>query len=201
MKEMDTLKSEFEKIKTTPRFFLEKFYFDVKKHTASQKISKGRLLNIRDFETERFGFKLGKELNNVPKNKKDVQFWSFNSTGDVLLVERVGSNGEVQYSDFYFYSDSIVRVIGFFDVDSLAFVMDIFLKNERVVKELSYGRFGSSFSDYNYDDDMLIDIIVYEREHSQEKYSNHSLLFSYENGALSKIVKSYPNGYQEQRYP
>ncbi|MCU1793973.1 hypothetical protein [Pectobacterium polaris] len=201
MKEMDALKSEFEKINTTPRVFLEKFYSDVKKHTTEQKTSKGRLLNIRPFETERFGFKLGKELNNVPKNKKDVQFWSFNSTGDTLLVERIGSNGEVQYSDFYFYSDSIVRVIGFYDVDSLAFVMDIVFNNGRVTKELSYGKFGSSFSDYNYNVDMLIDIVVHEREHSQEGYSNHTLLFSYDNVVLSNIMKAYPNGYQEQRYP
>ncbi|MBP2851822.1 hypothetical protein [Dickeya oryzae] len=201
MKEMDTLKSEFEKIKPISGVFLEEFYSDVKKHTTEQKISKGRLFNIRPFETERFGFKLGKQLSNVPKNKKDVQFWSFNSTGDTLLVERVGSNGEVQYSDFYFYSDSIVRVIGFYDVDSLAFVMDIIFDNGRVIKELSYGKFGSSFSDYNYNDDMLVDIIVHEKEHSQEEYSTHALLFSYDNGALSKIVKNYPNGYQEQRYP
>ncbi|VFB12037.1 Uncharacterised protein [Aeromonas salmonicida] len=201
MKEMDTLKSEFEKINTTSRVFLEEFYSDVKKHATVKKISKGRLFNIRPFEAERFGFKLGKELNNVPKNKKDVQFWSFNSTGDTLLVERVGANGEVQYNDFYFYSDSIVRVIGFYDVDSLAFVMDIVFNNGKVMKEFSYGRFGTSFSDYHYNDDMLTDIIVHEREHSQEGYSNHTLLFGYENGVLSEIVKCYPNGYRERRYP
>lgn len=201
MNEMDTLKSEFEKINATSRVFLEGFYSDVKKHSAVNKISKGRLLNIRPFEAERFGFKLGKELNNVPKNKKDVQFWSFNSTGDTLLVERLGSNGEVQYSDFYFHLDSIVRVIGFYYVDSLAFVMDIVFNNGKVMKEFSYGRFGSSFSDYHYNDDILTDIMVNEREHSQEGYSNHTLFFGYENDVLSEIVKCYPNGYRERRYP
>ncbi|POG18843.1 hypothetical protein [Aeromonas veronii] len=201
MSEIDTLKSEFEKINTTPRVFLERFHSDVKRHSAVKKISKGRLLNIRPFEAERFGFKLGKELNTSPKNKKDVQLWSFNSTGDILLVERLGSNGDVQYSDFYFHSDNGVRVIGFYDVDSLAFVMDIEFNNGKVMKEFNYGRFGSSFSDYHYNDDMLTDIIVHEREHSQDGYSNHTLFFGYENGALSEIVKCYPNGYREQRYP
>ncbi|MEQ9881790.1 hypothetical protein ABRP83_06335 [Pectobacterium brasiliense] len=201
MKDIDTLKSEFEKINATPQIFLDKFYSDAKKNTAYQKISKGRLFNIRPFETERFGFKLGKELKNAPKNKKDIQLWNFNFTGDVLLVERFGSNERIQYSDFYFYSDSIIRVIGFYDVDSLAFVMDVVFNNGKVVKELSYGKFGSSFSDYNYNDDVLIDIVTHEREHTQEEYTNNTLFFSYENGTLSKIVKSYPNGYQEQRYP
>lgn len=201
MNEVDTLKSKFEKINAISRVFLERFYLDVKEHSAANKISKGRLLNVRPFETERFGLKLGKELNNVPKNKKDVQFWSFNSTGDTLLVERLGLNREIQYSDFYFHFDSIVRVIGFYDVDSLAFVMDIVFNNGKVMKEFSYGRFGSSFSDYNYNDDMLTDIMVHEREHSQEGYSNHTLFFGYENGALSEIVKCYPNGYRERRYP
>ena len=77
MSEIDTLKSEFEKIDTTPRVFLEKFYSDVKKHFAVKKISKGRLLNIRPFETERFGFKLGKELNKKPLLQKIKKMFSF----------------------------------------------------------------------------------------------------------------------------
>ncbi|AYH03957.1 hypothetical protein GMW39_18740 [Pectobacterium parmentieri] len=201
MKGLDEIRYEFEKINSSSLCFLEKFRSDVKDTATKEKISKGRLINFRPFEAERFGFKLGKELTSLPARKKDIQVWQFDSEGKIVLVERFGSTGSIQYSDFYFYSTSVVRIIGFYNVDSLAFVIDVLFDRGKIIKELSYGKFGSSVSNYNYSGDMLVDIVVHEKEHDHTDFSTHSISFCYESGDLKSIMKKYPNGYSEQRYP
>lgn len=69
-KELDILEQKFTEITLNSIEIETRYYHDVLNRSSYQKISKGALLNVRSFETQLTGFKLGKELTKLPKSIK-----------------------------------------------------------------------------------------------------------------------------------
>ncbi len=70
------------------------------------------------------------------------------------------------------------------------------------VRDVNYGIYGCSISEYIYNGDSLVRIRVNQKEHSNSDFSFYDVMLSYDDsGMLDKIINVFPNGYQVQRFP
>lgn len=201
MSEFHRLNEQFHEIQSKADSFLGTYLDSVKTHVVRNIISKGAMYNLRPFEAQRSGFKLGKELKILPKNIKNTHVYYFDKKDRVVLVEIYGQSENVINREFYFYETNSFKSIYFNAGCSISNIMLSLIKGEKIVQDINFGKYGEGVFDYLYEGDRLKSITVKQKEHDQRDYSSYQVLFEYLDGQMSKIFNVFPNGYQEQRYP
>ncbi|WP_338807001.1 hypothetical protein V8U11_08030 [Pseudomonas chlororaphis] len=201
MSESHKLQRQLQELQSKAEHFLSTYLSSANLHVVRNTISKGALYNFRPFETQRSGFKLGKELKSLPKNVKNTHIYYFDGEGRVVFAEIYGKSESVINREFYFYEEGKLKSIYFNAAGSIRNIMLSLIEGDKIMRDVNYGKYGESISDYLYAGDRLDSIEVKQKEHDQKDWSSYQVLFEYLDGQLSKITNSFPNGYQEQRYP
>lgn len=163
-------------------------------------ISKRPIFNIRPFENELVGMKLGKVLKKEPLNFKGIYKYYLDTLGRVRLVEKfVGTKGQLIDTGLYFYEPD--RIVSYhFESERIRNIKVSIVHDGIFVKDINYGGSGLSISDYKYEKDLLTVIDVFQKSHKKTEGSTYKIVFEYSNQKLISIVYKHPNGYQEQRY-
>ncbi|NDJ57437.1 hypothetical protein GWD52_10600 [Enterobacteriaceae bacterium 4M9] len=163
-------------------------------------ISKGAFVNVRPFEIERAGIKLGRVLKKEPAKFKNIYKYYYDDCGKVRLIEIY--DGDLVDREFYFYHSDCIFIYFFDAAGDIRNIRKCILQGVFFISEFNYGKYGFSISDYIYSENKLIDCIkVFEKEHNEEKGSTFNVKFKYNNQELESIINVFPNGYEEQRYP
>lgn len=162
-------------------------------------ISKGAYINIRPFEIERSGCKLGKLLKKEPSKLKNTYKYHIDNMGKIRLIEIFDDN--LVDKEFYFHQEDEIISYFFNSSGDIRNIKKSIINNGRFIKDFNYGKYGFSISEYIYDGDLLKFVKVFQKEHSDENVSSFNSELKYENGELKKITNVFPNGYEEQRYP
>lgn len=199
--ELEILAQKYTEIALNSADIESHYYHDALTKSCYQKISKGALLNIRPFETQLAGFKLGKELKKLPKAIKNTHVYYFDQADNVLMIEIYGQAETIIHRQYYFYTDDRIESIYFTHGESIRNITLSIHKDDRTSQLINYATFGYSISQYIYDHETLMEIDVQQKEHDQDVYTNFKVIFEYEDDCLSKIIRRYPNGYEEIRYP
>ena len=200
-KELDILEQKFTEITLNSTEIETHYYHDVLNRSSYQKISKGALLNVRPFETQLTGFKLGKELTKLPKSMKNTHVYYFDHADNVLMIEIYGQTETIIHRQYYFYTDECIESIYFNHGGTLRNITLSTHRDNHIDQLINYATFGYSVSQYVYDHETLVAINVQQKEHGQDMHTNFQVIFEYEDCYLSKIIRQYPNGYEEKRYP
>ncbi|MFJ2320578.1 hypothetical protein [Pseudomonas sp. NPDC087817] len=201
MNKSHELQQQFHELQLKAEHFLSAYLSSANLRVVRNTISKGALYNFRPFEIQRSGSKLGKVLKSLPKNIKNTHVYYFDRENRVVFVEIYGQSENVINREFYFYEEGEIKSIYFNAAGSIRNVMLSLNEGDKIKQDINYGKFGESISDYIYVGDRLESIEVKQKEHDQENWSSYQVLFEYSDGQVSKITNSFPNGYQEQRYP
>ncbi|KAF0867285.1 MULTISPECIES: hypothetical protein [Pseudomonas] len=199
--ERQELEKEFYEIQSKCDVFLNSLLKISKEEVARKIISKGALFNLRPFEIQRAGFKLGKELKNLPKTIKNTHVYYFDKSDRVVMIDIYGQSESIINRDFYFYDKESIKSIYINSTKTIRNITISSIVNGKVLRDANFGKYGSSTSDYLYDGERLSSILVMQKQHDQELCSTYQVLFYYLDGIVSKIINEFPNGYQEIRYP
>lgn len=166
-------------------------------------ISKGFLLNIRDFENETFGFKKGKELSKLPTKLKNIHIYNFNSENQIIQIDKYGDNSSIIDREFNFYNKNGIKSFyysgGFIRLRNVCLSTQINNKTDEV---LIYGAIGLTLKKYIYNSEgILKKIKVKSKEHEKKEFDEHELQFEFDdNNSLIQIIQTYPNGFSKTIY-
>lgn len=174
------------------------FISSEKKRTV---ISKGALYNLRPFEIERAGFKKGRKLNKLPSVIKNTYVYYFDSQDRIILIETYGQSENIINKEFCIYTDDSLERIYFTSAGVLRNISISFFEASMLKKEMNWGMYGCSISEYMYDGITLEKIAVRQKEHHDTSFSDFNVIFKYKDDELESITNVFPNGYQEQRFP
>jgi len=200
--ELKVLKEKYDNIMSNPEKVEGEFFQSVMSVFSYKKISKGAMFNVRPFEYQRAGLKQGKELKKIPKAIKNTHVYYFDSDDQILLIEVYGQSEGIINREYFFYRNDCTESIYFNSgADSIRNITLSRDKKGHTISLLNYSDFGCSFFEYVYEGDVLVEIDVKHKEHSEKHLSSFKVCFIYNNGELNKIVHRHPNGYEEQRYP
>lgn len=179
------------------------FYEDIesiKRECLNYMVSKTYCINIRPFEAERFGFKLGRALKKKPAKYKTLYEYFMDEYDRVRLIEIY--DDELMDSDIYFYDSEGVTNFFFDAGGDIRNIKKTIIKDGLFVRDVNYGKRGCSISEYVYNGDSLVRIRVNQKEHRNNDFSFYDVMLSYDDsGMLDKIINVFPNGYQVQRFP
>ncbi|MEN5093883.1 hypothetical protein ABE458_24605 [Pseudomonas protegens] len=195
------LEKEFYEIQSKLDVFFDSFLKIAKEKVARKTISKGALFNLRPFEIQRSGFKVGKELKSLPKSIKNTHVYYFDKSDRVVMIDIYGQSESIINRDFYFYDKENIKNIYINSTKTIRNITISSIANGKILRDSNFGKYGCSTSDYVYDGERLNSISVTQKQHDQEFCSTHQVLFYYLDGTVSKIINEFPNGYQEVRYP
>ncbi|WP_409314393.1 hypothetical protein [Pseudomonas putida] len=164
-------------------------------------ISKGPLYNVSPYEIERAGFKKGKALKKIPAHIKNTHLYHLDEYDKVVFVEIYGQSEKIINKEFYRYSGGGIERVHFTSTGKLRNISISLLEEGTVVKDMNWGQYGCSESNYVYADNRLEKIHVRQKEHIESAFSDFEVSFKYESGELVSIINVFPNGYEEQRFP
>lgn len=119
----------------------------------------------------------------------------------IVFVEIYGQDENIINKEFYVYGDNCIERIYFTNVGRLRNISMLLVEGECIKKELNWGVYGCSESDYVYAGSRLEKILVQQKEHVDPSFNEFEVDFEYNADELMCIVNVFPNGYQEQRYP
>lgn len=200
--ELINLEDKYKAIEPNTTEVENNYYNDVMSNLSYKKISKGGIFNIRPFEIQRAGFKVGKKLKNLPKAIKNTHVYYFNNKNQILLIEIYGQTENIINREYYFYTSNSIESIYFNSgTKSIRNITLSKLDNGCFTETINYGIFGCNISEYIYKEGLLIEINVKQKEHTQADFSSYKVCFEYKDSCLEKIFYKHPNGYEEQRYP
>jgi len=201
MNDLEQLESEFNKINSDSEKFLSLFLKNALASAAKIVTSKGAIYNFSPYETEQSGFKLGKEIKNNPKSKKNVYVYHFDSADKILFIYEYGKWENIIDKDFFFYEAGGLKRICFTSTNDLGNISISYFKKNVATKKINWGKYGWSVFDYHYNNNILEKISVQQKEHSKSIVGTHEVIFYYEENKLEKIVNVFPNGYEEKMFP
>lgn len=95
--ELEIIAQKYTEIALNSASIESHYYRDALTKSSYQKISKGPLLNIRIFEEQLAGSKLGKELKKSPKAIKNTHVYYCDQADNVLMVEIYGQVKTIIY--------------------------------------------------------------------------------------------------------
>lgn len=202
MYSLKELEKEFLEIKDNCESALLSYKSKALSMSKETVVSKGALYNVRPYEIERAGFKPGRKLNKIPSNVKNTHIYHFDDTKKIIMVEIYGQSSNVINVEFYLYGVDYVKRIFFTSTGKLRNItVSSFNKDKRIEKDINWGEYGCSISDYQYEGETLKMITVQQKEHHDAEFSEYNVVFNYSNEKLLNIMHIFPNGYSEQRYP
>ncbi|WP_082416209.1 hypothetical protein [Pseudomonas sp. NBRC 111127] len=164
-------------------------------------ISKGALYNVSPYEIERAGFKKGKALRKIPSHTKNTHVYHLDEHDKVIFLEIYGQSESIINKEFYCYGGGCIERVHFTSAGKLRNISISLLEEGAVVKDINWGQYGCSESNYVYADKRLEKIHVRQKEHTESAFSDFEVSFEYDSGELVSIKNFFPNGYEEQRFP
>ncbi|BBH46047.1 hypothetical protein [Pseudomonas sp. KU43P] len=201
MQELKSIEERYSSITSRSQAVLNSYLASSLPIVRERVISKGALYNQRPFEIERAGFKKGRQLKKMPASVKNTHVYHLDKNGQIIFVEIFGQSENIVNKEFYFYHDNCVERVYFTSVEKLRNVSLSLLEKGVVKKDLNWGEYGCSISDYFYSGDRLEKIHVRQKEHIDAAFSEYEVSLEYDGEDLVKILNVFPNGYQEQRFP
>ncbi|HED5893208.1 TPA: hypothetical protein R5R88_003792 [Salmonella enterica] len=201
MSELTDIEKKYIKVSSNCEQYLSEYTSYVLSNLNSTIISKGALYNLRPYEIERAGFKKGRKLNKLPSKIKNTHVYYFDKLGRIVLIETYGQPEDIINKEYCIYGDNCLERLYFTSTGTLRNISISFFENSMIKKDINWGVYGCSISDYIYIDTILEKITVYQKEHKDPSFSEFDVIFKYNGGALESITNVFPNGYQEQRFP
>lgn len=201
MRELKALEEKFTKLSMNSESCLAELLHQSLPMEREMVIGKGALYNLRPYEIERAGFKLGKKLKEIPEKPKNIYIYHFDDKGRIVRIEICGQSASVVSNEFYTYCEDRIERLHFTSAGKLRNISWIFTSGGVVSSDFNWGMYGCSASLYTYSDELLEMIHVQQKEHIDPCFSDFKVLFRYDGDALISIFNIFPNGYQEQRYP
>ncbi|QHM77345.1 hypothetical protein C7M52_03341 [Mixta theicola] len=201
MLELTELEKKYIEVSSNCEKYLSKYTSCILSESSSTVISKGALYNLRPYEIERAGFKKGKKLKKLPSKIKNTYVYYFDKSERIILIEIYGQTEDIIDREFCIYRDNCVERLYFTSAGTLRNISISFFDDSIVKKDINWGKYGCSVSDYEYNDSMLEKITVHQKEHKENSFSEFDVIFKYKGDELESITNVFPNGYQEQRFP
>jgi len=201
VRELKDLEEKFNYISLQSQAALSSYLAEALPNVRSAIITKGAFYNIRPFEIERAGFKRGRQLKKMPTSINNTHVYHLDESDRIVFVEIYGQSENIVNREFYSYSDDCIERAYFTSIGRLRNISISLLEHDLVRKDLNWGEYGCSISDYKYSDGRLDKISVHQKEHMDASFAEFEVYFEYSEEGLIKIVNVFPNGYQEQRYP
>lgn len=198
---LDELALKFSKINSECKQYLSKKIPEVLSLTKSTIITKGAFYNLRPFEIERAGLKKGRKLKKLPASIKNTHVYYLDDAGRILLIDIYGQANNIINKEFFLYGKGFLERLHFTSAGGLRNILVSFFDDEILMKDINWGMYGCSESDYIYSGSILEKITVNQKEHVDSAFSTFDVIFKYKNGELEFITNVFPNGYQEQRFP
>ena len=160
--------------------------------TVKTSYSKGILHDVLPYEHELSGFKVnGKVIENEIMSDNCYRY-SYDDMGRVILAENMSSFlGKFYYSEMYFYDDDSITTMYWAD-NNLYNITLYHMREGRLEDQYVVARYGSSYSKYIYENDLLTSIDEYRDGEKEQK-----LFYYNKDGNLLKIIRSCANGYTE----
>jgi antitoxin component YwqK of YwqJK toxin-antitoxin module len=201
MLELINLEKKFIEMSTNCDQYITEYTSNALSSIISTVISKGALYNFRPYEIERNGFKIGKKLNKLPTNIKNTYVYHFDKHDRVLFIDIYGQDNTIINKEFFFYNNNSLERVYFTSARVLRNISILYFEKNKIKKDINWGMYGCSISDYIYDDIILQKIIVRQKEHKDSLFSTFEVIFKYKHGDLESITNVFPNSYSEQRFP
>ncbi|HDT0389789.1 TPA: hypothetical protein QIB15_004889 [Klebsiella aerogenes] len=198
---LKNLEDKFNKISSDSESYIISYSDSVRLNETKVVVSKGVLYNIRPYEIERAGFKIGKKLNKLPANVKNTHIYHFDSQERISLIEIFGQTSNIINKEFCIYEGDNLERIYFTSAGMLRNISLSVYNDGLIEKDFNWGMYGCSVSDYVYEDSILKKIYVQQKEHAESSFTEFEVVFSYKNAIIDTIKNVFPNGYEEQRYP
>lgn len=201
MFELDELERRYFEVNSNCDKYLSKYTSCISPDLNRTVISKGALYNLRPYEIERNGFKKGRKRNKLPSSIKNTHVYYFDNLDRIVLVEIYGQSENIINRECCVYGDNCVERLYFTSAGTLRNISVSFFDGSIVKRDINWGRYGCSISDYVYNDSILEKITVRQKEHADPSFSEFDVVFKYKSNELESITNVFPNGYQEQRFP
>jgi hypothetical protein len=201
MYELAELEKRYVEVSSDCEKYLSKYTSCISSDLNGTVISKGALYNLRPYEMERAGFKKGRKLNRLPSAVKNTHVYYFDKLDRIILVEIYGQSENIVNRECCIYGDNCLERLYFTSAGALRNISVSFFEDSIVKKDINWGMYGCSISDYIYNDSALEKIAVRQKEHKEHSFSEFDVIFKYKNDELESITNIFPNGYQEQRFP
>ncbi|EAA8878206.1 hypothetical protein CIU44_018185 [Salmonella enterica] len=201
MCELKELEKRYIEVSSDCERFLSDYISCILPDSINTVISKGALYNLRPYEIERAGFKKGRKLNKLPSSIKNTHVYYFDKSGRIVLVEIYGQDKNIVNRECCIYGDNCLERLHFTSAGILRNISVSFFENSMVKKDINWGVYGCSTSNYIYNDTALEKITVHQKEHKDFSFSEFDVIFKYKDDELESITNVFPNGYQEQRFP
>ncbi|AFK72476.1 hypothetical protein H0H12_13930 [Pseudomonas putida] len=119
----------------------------------------------------------------------------------VVFLEIYGQSENIINKKFYLYGGGCIERVHFASAGKLRNILISLLEEGAVVKDMNWGQYGCSESNYVCADNRLEKIHVRQKEHIGSAFSDFEVSFKCESGELVSIINVFPNGYEEQRLP
>ncbi|VDZ67419.1 Uncharacterised protein [Klebsiella aerogenes] len=108
---LKNLEDKFNKISSDSESYIISYSDSVRLNETKVVVSKGALYNLRPYEIERAGFKIGKKLNKLPANVKNTHIYHFDSLERISLIEIFGQTSNIINKEFCIYEgDNLERI-------------------------------------------------------------------------------------------
>lgn len=201
MCELSELEKRYVEVSSDCEKYLSEYTSFISSNLNSTIISKGPLYNLRPYEIERVGFKKGRQLNKLPSAIKNTHVYYFDKLDRIILVKIYGQSENIVNREFCVYGDNCLERVCFTSAGTLRNISVSFFEGSVVKKDVNWGMYGCSISNYIYNEYVLEKITVQQKEHDDPSFSEFDVIFKYKNNELETITNVFPNGYQEQRFP
>jgi hypothetical protein len=196
IKLIDFLKNDFEESQEKFLHFSEM----IKSEVVKTILSKGHIFNLRPFEKEISGYHRGKIIPRMPKLFKGLYVYYFDNQKRIIKVENYKNNVFLD-TEFCFHEQGQLKSY-YFNNRRLRNIKLSLIENDFTQSVFNYGSNGCTISKYIYNkNDELTNILSNTKEHQKENWSYFEIIFTYENSELSKIMKTFSNGYSKELYP
>jgi len=201
MNEVQGVIDRFFDLQSKSKMLFADFLESAKKAAARRRIGRGVLYNMRPYQAQRSGFKLGKEIRAFPKNTRDIHVYYLGRNDKAILVEVYGQSGDVVNREFYFYNKNSMESICFDSSERVRNITLSYLDGEKFTRDVNAGKYGASIRAYKYNGGLVSMISVCQKEYEQGEMSTFQELFYYSGEELDRIINSFPNGFQQQVFP
>ncbi|EAA9322431.1 hypothetical protein CRQ39_24115 [Salmonella enterica] len=201
MCELAELEKRYVEVSSNCEKYLSKYTSCISSDLNGTVISKGVLYNLRPYEMERAGFKKGRKLNKLPSAIKNTHVYYFDKLDRIILIEIYGQSKNIVNRECCIYDGNSLERLHFTSAGILRNISVSFFEDSIVKKDINWGMYGCSISDYIYNDSVLEKIAVRQKEHKDLSFSEFDVIFKYKNDELESITNVFPNGYKEQRFP
>lgn len=201
MNELIQLEEKFREISSNSERYLSEFILCALSVSTRSVISKGALYNLSPYEIQRAGFQKGRKLNKLPNLMTGVHAYHFDESERVTFIEVYGQTVNIVSKEFCMHKDNELERFCFTSTGSLRNILISQSECGRIEREVNWGMYGCSVSEYVYHGSMLQKISVRQKEHVDDLFSEFDVVFDYIDEELKAITNIFPNGYQEQRYP